>query len=892
MTKNLFTEFHNDQEGPGIRVPNKHPSITSFPYKIAIIGEAPGENEVRQGIPFVGASGYLLNSQLSRAGVARDACFVGNICQYRPPNNMIESFSLDGDEIAQGLADLSLGLSKFSPNVCLLLGKTTLWIAKGEKSVENWRGFVFVSDRNPFSGYKCIATYHPAACLRNYRWTPYLFFDIKKALRHAMSPDFNPPQRNLLTNISATEILHFLSKIKLQKPLISVDIEGGINSMSCLSIATSPSFSFIIPFTKRAGGCYWTNVDDEIQIWKALADVLEDPQIPKVLQNALYDTFVLQYSYNICIRNVHDDTMLKHWERFCEFDKSLTFQASLYTDEPFYKMDRKTDDEETFFRYCCRDSATTYEINELLEKWMKPSEKEHYRFNIVLLQPLRYMERRGLKYNTTLAKERLKQTQQYIYELQGELDIVSGRSTPLSQDRQHNIHVVQSIMCHKRDPNLPKVAFEQAYQEIIALLNKDDLSVADIGFIDIACGMSMNIRSLVFKEFLYDKLSLPKQYKTAVDKFGAKTQVLTTNYESLLRLQKVSPHKAVNLALHIGVLRTRAQILGISADKDGRVRCGYNIVGTETGRLTSYTSPTGSGYNLQTIPAEDVLKPPGHPLRRGMRDLFVADDGFYMFQCDLSGADGWTVAAHLAALGDRTMLDDYKIGIKPAKVLCYLLRHGSDSLSGKSRDDIYQLTKEVKKEDWDYFACKIGQHGSCYLMGPIKLADQIFIQSEGKVNITTKEARNLQQLFFIRYRVKLWHDALSRSLARNPEIVAASGHRRHFFGRSTEILGEALAHEPQANTTYATNLALYRLWTDSTNRVSSRLVGETTLRVEPLLHCHDAIVGQFRVEDTSWAVGKIKSWFDNQITIAGVPIVIPFEGMYGENWGNLDKGTI
>lgn len=354
----------------------------------------------------------------------------------------------------------------------------------------------------------------------------------------------------------------------------------------------------------------------------------------------------------------------------------------------------------------------------------------------------------------------------------------------------------------------------------------------------------------------------------------------------------------IDNVLELGELRTRAQMLGIKADEDGRIRAGYNVVGTETGRLTCYTSPTGSGYNLQTIPSSNKLKPAEHPLRDGMRDLFVADEGYYLFQCDLSGADGWTVAAHLAALGDRTMLDDYLMGIKPAKVLCYLLRHGATSLQGKSREEIKLLTAPISSSDWDYFACKIGQHGTCYLMGPQRLSDVIFIQSEGKVNFNKRQTEDLQKLFMVRYNVKRWHNwmqsIITHSRGAAPTLTSPSGHTRRFFGRPQELLGEMLAHEPQAVTTYATNLAAYRLWTDPENRIihpnqSDVMVPSNhALRVEPLHQVHDALVGQFRISDTAWAVDKIKQWFNNEIIIAGQKITIPFEGNYGLNWA-LDK---
>lgn len=874
-------------------VPNKHPSITNVPYRIALIGEAPGEREVELGEPFVGTSGWLLNNLLSKASVMREACFVGNVCQHRPPGNDIDEFAFDGPEIQSGLTQLKADLERFKPNICLLLGKTALRAASGQTKIGDWRGSLFAGNDVYFNKCKCIASYHPAACLRQYEWTQILKFDIKKCRRHAITPDLVLPQRDLEVNLSLEETLYRLERIKAERPLIALDIEGGIGTMSCLSIATSATTSFIVPFANLDGSSFYANPSDEMRIWRALSDVLENPLVPKVLQNSLYDRFVLQYSYHIVLRGVVDDTMLKHYELYCELEKSLAFQASIYTDEPFYKSDRKSDNRDTFFRYCCRDSAVTYEINAQLDRFLDEGQRQHYKFNVGLLNPILYMELRGIQYDAALARKRLNEVNHLIWELQLKLDKVAGVFKERTKDEWKV--VIRETMCYKKDPTQPKKEFVDDHDKAMRILvGEGPLTSQETGFLNIACGLSMNIKSKDFKSFLYDEiplgLALPKQYKK-----DPKTGVsrLSTDYESLLNLKKKTDSPVVDVALSLGSLRTRAQMLEISADRDGRIRCGYNIVGTETGRLTSYTSPTGSGYNLQTIPAEDSLKKPGHPLRSGMRDLFVADKEHYVFQCDLAGADGWTVAAHLAALGDSTMLDDYRAGIKPAKVLCFLLRHGASSLHGKSRDEIKSLTAEVKKEDWDYFCSKIGQHGSCYLLGPIKLANLIFVQSEGQVNVSAKESRDLQELFFVRYRVRLWHNWMQRQLAKKPELICDGGAKRRFFGRKTEILGEALAHEPQFITTRATNLALRRLWIDEDNRVL--VDSKLRLRIEPLHTIHDAILGQFKIEDTSWALPRIRSYFNNEIMVAGMPITIPFDGAFGTNWAldeNSRKGVI
>jgi hypothetical protein len=107
---------------------------------------------------------------------------------------------------------------------------------------------------------------------------------------------------------------------------------------------------------------------------------------------------------------------------------------------------------------------------------------------------------------------------------------------------------------------------------------------------------------------------------------------------------------------------------------------------------------------------------------------------------------------------------------------------------------------------------------------------------------------------------------------------------------------EACAEEPQNNTTYATKLAIKRLWNDPDNWVhglgTATNQNKTRLKILPLITVHDSLNGQFRKEDTTWAVGKIKQWFNNPLQVAGQEIVIPFEGAYGTSWGNLKEGTI
>jgi hypothetical protein len=231
-----------------------------------------------------------------------------------------------------------------------------------------------------------------------------------------------------------------------------------------------------------------------------------------------------------------------------------------------------------------------------------------------------------------------------------------------------------------------------------------------------------------------------------------------------------------------------------------------------------------------------------------------------------------------------------------------VLKFGAEQIQKHARDraKLKELVSVIKKDDWEYFVSKQGIWGSAYLMGPRLLGECVFLESEGKINLSLQQARDFQAAIYVRYRFKTWHDWMKKHLESQPypaKLTAPNGFTRKFYGRKTEVLGQALAHMPQVVTTYATLKAGHRLWTDLENRtfdasqspVSAR--GDFTntrkrifLRIEPLHQVHDELVVQWRIEYTSWAVGKIRAWFNNQIVVAGIPLVIPYDGAYGTAW--------
>ena len=157
---------------------------------------------------------------------------------------------------------------------------------------------------------------------------------------------------------------------------ISIDIEGTVTrGITCIGIAESPLHGFVFWPCKMLG-------DQQTRVFRELGRVLADARIGKILQNSLYDNFALAWKWKMPIRGVVWDTMLSGWELLPEMEKGLGTLASIYTEEPYYKAERKVTDERTHSLYCGKDATVTYEIMQKHSSCMSESQKKHFQFNM------------------------------------------------------------------------------------------------------------------------------------------------------------------------------------------------------------------------------------------------------------------------------------------------------------------------------------------------------------------------------------------------------------------------------------------------------------------------------------------------------------------------------
>jgi uracil-DNA glycosylase family 4 len=137
---------------------------------VLLVGEAPGASEDKQGRPFVGRSGKLLDQLLAEAGLERDDVFITNVVKARPPGNRDPK----ADEVAHYLPWLEQQLALIAPSVIIPVGRHALaHFAPGQKITEVHGTLIVERDR------RLVPWLHPAAALRNQSLRETLFEDAR-----------------------------------------------------------------------------------------------------------------------------------------------------------------------------------------------------------------------------------------------------------------------------------------------------------------------------------------------------------------------------------------------------------------------------------------------------------------------------------------------------------------------------------------------------------------------------------------------------------------------------------------------------------------------------------------------------------------------------------------
>lgn len=143
--------------------------------RLMFVGEAPGQDEDIQGLPFVGRAGQLLTKIIEAMGLKREEVYIANILKCRPPNNRAPLPA----EILACSDNVRRQIDIINPKVICTLGKfASQTLLKTETPISALRGHF-----HEYNGIKVMPTFHPAYLLRNPPDKKLVWTDMKKIMK-------------------------------------------------------------------------------------------------------------------------------------------------------------------------------------------------------------------------------------------------------------------------------------------------------------------------------------------------------------------------------------------------------------------------------------------------------------------------------------------------------------------------------------------------------------------------------------------------------------------------------------------------------------------------------------------------------------------------------------
>lgn len=793
--------------------------------RIMIVGEAPGENEELQGKPFVGPSGWQLDQMLASAGIKRTECFVTNVARTRPPSNDITKFiacTKQGkpvkspksklinrsihkplkdlfvtSELYDGYHELQREIARVKPSVIIPVGNVSMWATTGKWGIKKWRGSMLYSDTpspspsGTLATAKVIPTYHPAYVLRDWSARNITISDLRRAGRFRDGSPYPRPPWRFIVRPTYEQVIHVLSSLLSrvrggERIRLSFDIETRAGHIACAGLSYTLLDAICIPFmcvSRREG--YWS-ADEETDIIYLLYRLLTHSNSLVVGQNILYD---VQYTYRWWgfVPNVVQDCMISQHSIFSDMRKSLDFQASMYANYyVFWKDEGKNidpasvSDETQWWNYNCLDCVYTDEVGVAeLETVSKLGLASIHTFQQRMFWPVLRTMQWGVRIDTVRRNALIMEVQ----------DAIAKREQFLFE-----------VLGHTLNPDSPKQMHTLFYQD----------------------------------------LKMPVQHKRG--KKGV-PGAATLDDDALQKLARHEPllKPIINCIADIRTLgKFLSNFLCRSLDTDGRMRCAYNIGGSESGksapktyRLSSSENAFGSGTNLQNIPSEKS-KSMGKAAARGIiaglgdpyqfpniREIFIPDPGYTWFDMDLERADLFTVCWEA---DDDQLKAAMRMGVD-----IHLLN--SFVITGKEPPPLEELVESHNRygdhrgpQKYIREFAKVFCHGTNFGGQPRTMA--------ANTGRTVAEIERAQRIWFGAHPgIQRWHTRVKAQIAARRYIENRFGYRWYIFDRVDSALNEAIGWVPQSHTSIVIN----RIW----ERIDRELPD-----VQILMQVHDSLPGQ------------------------------------------------
>lgn len=726
--------------------------------KVILIGEAPGEEEDKQGLPFVGPSGKIQDGILSSAGLLRQDCFLDNVVPIRPPMNKMERLYELGATIEMFIPNLTQTLLSLDCPVIVAYGDTAMWYLTGMGEVSK-KGEISGISKHRGSIYPCILdsrklvipTFHPRFVIENWKMRGVVVEDIKKAVRVGKGGrkdvKFNTIIRPSLQQVEG-EIQDLSRRDK-----ISIDIEVvGSGQIACFGVGsivpdTGERQSICIPF-KFGFHNYWSE-QEEFYIWGLIRDLLQGDQL-KIGQNLNYDFTKLLPFIGEPAPPWYDLMVAFHLLE-PELPHTLAFMTSLFTDVNYYKDDPKDEEKswkyttssERLWEYNGKDVEVPLMIEPILTQELKEMGmlSRFYGFDMPKMRVMWRVQQRGILVDDEKRVELLVKEVREVESLRTQLKGVVG---------------------YDLNPLSPKQMMK----------------------------------------FLYEDLKLPQQRHR-------KTKKLTADKEAIDKLFGRYPRPEFALALEI---RDRIKDIGTylaskdsdgeysltKTDEDGRMRSRYNICGTATGRTSSKKTYDDTGIDAQNIP-------------ENLREMFIAPEGKVLQVFDLWQAETWVVAilsqcqSFLQKLRGREKVHKMVAGWicgKPEDQVDNINRPGGEYFLGKRTNhaSAYGL-------GWNLFMTIANSDFGKYNKDHPDDPKPFLTAAQAKQILLTYEMNAPE--------IKMWHQEVINELQRTRMLATPFGRKRLFRSyrgqNDNDTPRKAFAHVPQSTIAEYAHQAIIKL---------------------------------------------------------------------------------
>jgi DNA polymerase-1 len=559
-----------------------------------------------------------------------------------------------------------------------------------------------------------------------------------------------------------------------------------------------------------------------------VAKLLKSP-IPKVNQNIKYDKRILE-RWGFEVNNVVGDTMLASSTLYCEFPKNLGFLTSVYTELPYFKDEGKRFDPEKtqrgqYYKYNAKDSLAAHQIYKIQQNELDELKVRQVYENLVRVMPIySKMEDRGIRIDK---QEQLKLLCKY-----------------------ESLYHIHELMLR-------------------ALLNRNYFNPLS----------PKQCVDVIFTELKYSKVRGMKSTKDGGPSTDEESlDLLLVNGESNVTNAKLIL-KAIVAARKIHKV---IEILQLHLHPDDRMRCEWNLAGTENGRTSAsettdqyiYLDDKGKvkvinlGHSLQTIGKHGFMIA-GVTYGKDLRSMFVPSPGFTFVEADLKGAE---------ARVDRILAGNYDMSIFDGP--------GIHKLTASWIYDCQpsDIQKNVLIDGVDrYHMGKTVRHAGERNMTPDRL-----------VMITQRplyECRQILNKFhesepFIR---KVFHNEIRKALDA-PEhcLVSPNGRRRDFFDRiDKSTYNEAISFLPQTIVSDQTKFAgILKTFSESGIYEWASLLAEQ----------HDGVLAEVKSDRVYEYAELYKTNIESEpidfktCTLSrDYQLVIPCEISVGDNWYNMKE---